>query len=338
MPSDERRERALETLAPKTESFHSAVARSVDEVRSLLESRAAGTAATTVGQELGAFAAGRIDGDRFSSLFATSEPLDPGAAERVERAHDVLAAIDAEAEDLLSVEVEAGGDAAAAIERALASVGRAFGAARTVELIRLGSYRPDLHDGFLDGFPFHMWNRTERSIAPPLVVAVDGPDLRTEGLTAFLDGGLDLVLIVDGDPPAAPLVRLITPGVAVVQTDDPADVAVLAEHDGPGVAALLESDAGKAARFVHDPGGGPRLRDRLRIDRLPETNELRPVGRATAWQQAEELRQLAELAAAASGPATGEPSRNGDGEPEEVEPADRLAAWLLRQANLQDLG
>lgn len=338
MPSEDRRERAVEALENQTEGFRSAVARSVDEVRTLLESRAVGTPATRAGEELGAFAAGRIDEERFAGLFAGSEPLDPGSADRVRRAHDVLAGIDAGADDLLTVEVDGGGSLVGTVGRALASVGRAFGAARTVELARLGSFRPDLHEGFMDAFPFRMWNRAERSMAPPLVVGIDGSDVDTDGLAAFMDGGLDLVLVVDGDPPAAPLVRLITPGVAVVQSDDPADLAVLSGHDGPGIAMLVREGAERTARFVHDPTGGAFLPDRLRVDHLPAVDVLRPVGRASAWQVAEELRQLAELAAAASTPSAASRGRNGDGEPEDVEPADRLAAWLLRQANLGDLG
>lgn len=331
MPSDDRTNRALEAVSGPARAFRSAVARSVDEVRGLLRDRRA-AGATAGADELGAFAAGRIDAERFEALSSGSSPLEPAAAARMERALDVLARVDAEGDDVFRLEVEEGGDVRAAVAAGLARAGRAFGAARCVELARTGRYRPEVHDGYTEAFPPWRWNRGEREMAPPLVVRLAGADLRAGALADLLDGGQKLVLVAEGRVAPAPLVRLVTPGVLVIQADVPEELDRLSGFDGPGVALYAEASAG-AARFVHDPEAGDAPARRLTVGDLPEDGALRPLGSLTARQQAEELEQLVALATPAA--ARGAPSANGAGEgADDVEPADRLAAWLLRQADL----
>ncbi|HET9984882.1 MAG TPA: hypothetical protein VFQ38_14890, partial [Longimicrobiales bacterium] len=136
-------------------------------------------------------------------------------------------------------------------------------------------------------------------------------------------------LVVRGPAPPAALVRLITPGVLVLQAASAEALAPLAAGDGPAVAALVPEGA---ALFRHAPAAAATGHARLTLDAVPEAAP-RAIGAYTAFQQQEELRQLLELAAAPAWPepAAGAPATNGAGE---FTPADRLAAWLLKQANL----
>jgi hypothetical protein len=65
------------------------------------------------------------------------------------------------------------------------------------------------------------------------------------------------------------------------------------------------------------------------------------VGGASGAQQSEELRQLRQLAARPEAPPAPAPlptAASGPATPTAVDPADTLAAWLLAQADLTDLG
>jgi len=340
MPSDERLDRTLRALTGPMEAFHSAVARAVDEVTSDLEARSAAVGGRSQDERLGPLAAGRIDPERWAAVLARPEALDPDSAERMGDAVRVLEELDDAGPDAFVCRIDEGASLRDTVAEALGRLGRAFGAARTAELARTGRFRPDLHGRYADAFPPTMWNRAERRIAPPLVVRLRGADLRPGALAEFLDGGQKLVLLVEGPAPPASLVRLVTPGVLVLQSDDPADLAALKGFEGPAVAALFGSGA-TVARFVHDPRSGTTPADRLTLDDGPEEGDLRPVGPITVAQQAEELAQLRALPVAVAAAVI--PSRNGApgdevGDEDEVQPADRLAAWLLRQANLDDLG
>jgi hypothetical protein len=74
MPSDDRITQALKALASSRESFLSSVAMSAEEVRGILEreAHAEQDPKEKLTQELGPFAAGRIDMDRLVS-FASGE-------------------------------------------------------------------------------------------------------------------------------------------------------------------------------------------------------------------------------------------------------------------------
>jgi hypothetical protein len=353
MPSDDRVTLALRALAGPQETFRSAVALAHDQVRALLAAHTmpedgAGRAAT----ELGSFAAGRIDADRFAQLFSGEAALDPEAVKRIAAAAGVLRELLAEGDELFVLRLEPGADLRTAVDAALGRAGRAFGAARTVELVRTGRFRAAEHDALLASCPPRRWNRAERQIAPPLVVELDGADLRAAALADLLDGTQALVLVARGDAPPAPLVRLISPGMLVIQTDDPAELDRLARRDGPAIAALLPEGA---SIFVHDPRAGADV-ERLAVCHLPAAEPDAPLGDLTAFQQTEELRQLALLAAlhaaraalatgngaaagtaapaAASAPAaTAAPATTA---PADGGPAELLAAWILRQADLSD--
>lgn len=344
MPSDDRMALACAAVRAPRETFRAALAATADQMRAFLGAQRGASENGRAGRlaaELGVFAAGRVDAGRLATLFHPAATRDPTALAAVERACAVLTALSAPDLTAAVVDVPPGGDLRAAVAQALAEIGRAFGAVRTFEVARSGGRRADEAAAALEAFPYARWSRGERRAAPPLVVAVDGADLGTAAaLAEFLDGTQKIVLVVRGACAPAALVRLITPGTFVLQTADGAGLDRFAAWEGPGIAALVHESA---ARFTHDPIRGATPWERIALDFLPARDPRAAVGGVSGAQQSEELRQLRELAAhpasppapvplatAASGPAT--PTA-----PVATNPADKLAAWLLAQADLEGL-
>jgi hypothetical protein len=336
MPSDERVELALKALSGQREAFQSALGTTVEQVQSFLSDHQGSENGklNRVATELGPFAAGRIDAERMAKLFGDTVSLDTLTVETIQQARDTMSELAQRNHELFLIDVAPGGDLRAAVGKALEEIGRAFGAVRIFELTRSGSYHGNEHARSLGSFPFVKWSKGERRLAPPLVLAVDGADVRP-GLSEYMDGSQKIVLIVRGPCTPAPLVRLITPGTFVLQTRDGAGLDRFAAYEGPGIAALLPETA---ARFVHDPSADSELTARLTISYLPEKEPRGTVGGMSGAQQAQELRQLRALksgpavaAAEAAGAAVAPP-------PAPSDPVDKLAAWLLNQAALSDIG
>jgi hypothetical protein len=332
MPSEHALQQALDATAPQREGFRSAVVAAAEQVGGRLSALRAPRDGREIrtALELGSFGSGRIDPNRFGAVFSAEPALDPVSLSRLERAHEALQRIGTAADDFFVRRVPPGGDLRAQVGAALAEIGEAFAAARTAENVRLGRYPSEEADFEREGFPFRRWNRAERQIAPPLIVAVSGRDLQVGGLAEFLDGEQKLVLLVEAPAPPAALVRLITPNVFVLQATGSDELGELRAASGPAVAALLPEGS---ARFVHR-SGGEKIWDRLELRHVPE----RPrssVGSVSLFQQTEELGQLRILSTSRP-PAL--PAANGATAPAgapAVEPADQLAAWLLSQAGLE---
>lgn len=340
-------DQALAAVAPQRAAFRSALAVTIDELRSQLDSgqSAEMPRAERVAVKLGRFAAGRIDPESFAELVTETERSDASWNEPAALALEALRDVEARGDDVFRIKVDAGEDLYAAVDAALADAGRAFGAARVVELARTGRYVPSQHDPLLASFPFRRWSRTERAKAPPLVVEVDGGDLLAGALSGFLDGVVKIVLLIGGKAPPAPLVRLVTPGVFVMQTADAGELALAGKAAGPAIAALVPKDAGQ---FLHEPSEDAT---RIEVGHLPDEEPGKALGQISAFQQAEELRLLRALAtgepAAASTAAVGSAptasAASGDGASPAPPPGgptesvDVLAAWLLRQADLNNL-
>ncbi len=340
MPSDVTPvDQVLQVVEGRMEDFQSALVRAVEDVRGFLASHRApaGDRSPEVAAQLGAFGAGRIDPGRFASLLAVPETLDAERLHRVEKALSHLEALEARGEELYRTKVPPGGDLRDTVAHALANVGGAYGMIRVVASARDGRSEPLDPADFAHGFPARRWGRSERKMAPPLVVEVKGEDLAVGGLAEFLEGGLEIVLVVDGNTPPAPLARLVAPGVFVVQTTDPAGLGPAMAFDGPVIAAVMPDGA---ARFTHDPTAGDSYAARLTVDHLPDSDSLAAVGPISVFQQAQDLAHLSALAAsggasvasvsasAASAPAAGTAETGAS------TPADRLAGWLLQQAQL----
>ena len=330
MPFETSTEAALGALERLRTNFLSAVAATVGELGRLLvqdhdseQARGQRAAAT-----LGAFAAGHFDAQRFAALISDRPVLPPAALEAIGRARAVLSAIVTGGPEQFVVKVGVGEDISAAVGLALSRLGRAFGAARVAAMGRAGGYRSSEHAPLLEGLPFARWSRAERGLAPPLVVRVEGSCLRVAGLADFLDGAVKLAILAPEAVGPAPLALLVTPRVFVAQGHAPDLLERLCSSPSPGVAAIL---AEGSSRFVHDPAGGERLADRLTVEHFPEIspNDARSKN---DFRAAEERAQLALLLAATSG--TSPNGSGGRSESAQGDPADLLAAWLLRQANL----
>jgi hypothetical protein len=326
MPSDDPRIRvALEVLAGPIAEFRTAIAGALAQAEAVQTDVTADpdARAARARAELGVFAEGRIDPRAFASRFAQVPPAEAPARDALGRAVALLRAELARGEDRFVLDVPAGGNLAAAIGNALEEVGRAFGAIQLAELVRSGRYEAQGTDPLLTAGDFRRWTRAERRFAPPLVVSVDGADLHAAPLADYCDGRVKLLLVIRGPSAPAPLVRLITPGILVLQTGDRAGLDHFAASRGPAVAALVPPGA---ARFLHDPAGGKEPWQRLSVLDLPEPPR-RALGGISAWQMTEDLQQLAALArtpfsigapGTAPSPALGE-----------SEAVDRLTSWLL---------
>ncbi len=351
MPSDELSRKALDSVASRAERFRSAVAITAEQLRGQLAAqKAAAGGADQTAAVLGKFAAARVDPARFSQLLKPQKSHDVAWTKAIERALKVLDELASRGEDLFHVQVPAGGDLVAAVDQALATAGRAFGAARLAKLVESSRYVPAEHDSMLANFPFRGWSRDERRLAPPLVVEVAGGDLSAGGLSAYLDGSQVIVLIADGAAPAAPLARLISPGVFVAQADNADALGALAGVAGPAILAVLPAEA---AHFMHTPAAGS-VAARLEVTHLPAQEPRRALGSLSVFQQMQDLAVLAALVVPPNaGPADAIPaSSNGHGAASDVtsqppvqvngssaagDPVGALAAWLLARVDLSDL-
>jgi hypothetical protein len=312
-------------------AFDAALISASDELHTFLADQSA-PVDEHVAQEaarLGQFAAGRIDIGRFAALVGRSASVPRAALTRIRRIHTLLKAFRALGDSLYYVRVERGSDLRDTIRDALAARGRMFNAARHVELLCAGAEINETDDALC----FSRWLRSERLLAPPLLVEVEGSDLIADGLSEYLDGAVKIVLLVNGPSPAAPLVRLIAPNTYVMQTTDAAAVTSLGDFQGAGIAAVLPAGC---AQFTHDPARGGRLSQRLHVELLPDAPP-RAIGRYTARRQTEEeswLREIEQLADMVRA----EQLTHAEHAPAGAEPADQLAGWLLRATTIDTAG
>lgn len=321
MPYDATAREALKVFADAIGAYQSRVAAVADRIGVYLAADDAESTTTHEAQQLGEFAAGRIDIERFNALWDAREALDQFERAVLTRAHDMLRDIATRSKDSFIINLPPGGRLTAALTNIFADLGRTFGAMVIAELVRTRRFGNDDLE-LIHGFPRFRWTRAERGMSPPVIVALDGADLWAGEVAQYLDGNQKIVLVVRSPAPPAALVRLITPGTLVVQTCSIEGLAPVLAADGPAVAALLPTGA---AEFVHAPGNTP-AHQRIAITSRPQ-GARKTVEAWTTWQQQQELDQLYALAAApapvASSPDNGKPV---------ADPATRLAAWLISHA------
>ena len=318
MPSEERREIALDAIRSRVESFRSAIVASTDQVRGLLAGT--GNVAEDQSVALGFFAEGRVNVDRFANFAPKAAPIDARAEVPIRAAQKVFTSLLAEGDNLFVLKVEEGKGLSRKVDSRLSLVGRAFAAARVIALVKHGKYIENEHAAMLENFPFSRWSNSERALAPALVIELFGADFKPSTIVPFLDGNIKLVFNVDGDAPAAALSRVVSPAVFVQQETGDAALAAFSAYDGTAVAALLPKDA---VSFVHDPSAGATTYQRFISVNFPKEVKKRSIGGISAAQQTEDYALLESLAVV--------PVPTGDAA---SDPAGKLSAWLLSQADL----
>ena len=336
MPSDERMDIALRSLTGAIENYHSAVVTTAEEVRGYLASHQPASTSRDeyVAVSLGSFAASRVDVGRFATLLGDSTGEDASIQQKVEGAYAILNELATGGDDLFRLDVRSGTRLGDAVSERLSQIGRAFAAGRIAGMATRGSLNSG-NNKLLGPLEFDGWSSAERLVAPPLAVEIDGADLRAGELAEYLDGNVKIVLVVRGESAPAPLVRLVSPSVFVVQTTDETGLDRFASYQGPAIAALVPESA---ARFIHDPSAGEGPGQRLEVLYLPEAAPKKAVGGISVRQQVDELEQLKALAGCVGG-AVG-PAEREEPVAEQIvsdHPVDKLAAWLLSQADLSDL-
>lgn len=324
---DERVALALRSVADSIAAYRSAVIATLERVRAML---AVGGGASRARGELGSFGATRIDAERFAELSRGAAAFDAPARARLTRCVDVLHELAQAPDSAFVVDVPSGTRPFGSAVAALASFGRAFGAAIAADLIRMGVYEAKQHNVLTEAWPFDRWTKSERRLAPPFVLTVDGADLRVGDFGELLDGAQKIVLVVRGKSAPAALVRLITPRTLVLQTPDDAGLDRFRRYAGPAIAALVGEES---ATFLHDPDRGATTWQRLQIWRRPASVPRRTIGALSPGQQQDELLHLDALAAEPALPTiaidTLVPRGDGDA-------TDRLANWLLAQSGLSE--
>lgn len=318
MPSEDRTTIALEAIRPRLELFKSAVAVTVEDIRGLLAGGGESGEDQTVA--LGKFASGHVDVDRFSSFTRSSARVDSDAEVPIRAARDVLGKLLKEGDDLFVLKLPEGTNLAAAVSRRLTVIGLAFAAAHVTDLAKRGQYKAEEHELLLDGLAWSDWSQAERALSPGLVVELYGSDFVPSQVAPYLDAGMKIVFVVDGEAPAAAMSRLVTPGLFVQQACGDNALEAFTEYSHTAAAALVPEGS---AEFLHDPDAGETTWERFTSLKLPREVRKRSIGGISPAQQAEDLALLETLAVV--------PSPGGDAA---SDPAGKLSAWLLSQANL----
>jgi hypothetical protein len=318
MPSENLTGIAREAIRPRTELFHSAVATTMEQVRGLL----AGTGDTPEDQTiaLGNFAAGHVNVERFSSFTRRAAKVEPTAELPIRAAQRALDDLLHMKDNLFVLKLSQGAHLGAQVAERLATIGNAFSAAHVVDLAKRGQFMEDQHGHLLNGLAYADWSKAERALAPGLVIELGGEDFTPSQVAPYLDAGMKMVFVVEGDAPAAALARLVTPGVFVQQTTGDDGLEAFSAFEGTAVAALLPPGA---ASFVHDPAAGETTYERFTTLDLPREIRKRAIGGISAGQQAEDLALLKTLAVV--------PTPSGEAA---SDPAGKLSAWLLSQTSL----
>jgi hypothetical protein len=321
MQFEEQKAVALEAVRPRIDQFHAALTVTAEQVRGMLSG--SGKTEEDRSEALGYFAKGKVNMERFNSFAPKSPKIETDAEAPVRAAQDVLNSLLAEGDDLFIINLSEGRGLGHSLSVRLASIGRAFAAARVVDLAKNGAYKEDKHAATLERFPYAQWNSSERAMAPALVVNVSGGDFKPSSVVPLLDTNMKIIFNVEGDAPAAALSRVISPRVFVQQITGEPDLKAFTEFKGIAVAAFLPETA---VSFVHDPSAGSTTYERFTSIIFPKEVRKRPIGGISPAQQAEDYTLLESLSVP--------PEIAGEAP---TDPAGKLSAWLLSQTDLADL-
>lgn len=321
MQFEEKTACALNAVRSRIDQFHAALTVTTEQVRGLLS----GSSNTEEdrSEALGFFAKGKVNMERFNSFAPKARRIEADAEAPVRAAQEVLKSLLAEGDDLFILDMVEGKGLGHSLSVRLAHIGRAFAAARVVDMAKNGAYKEDKHAATLERFPYATWNSSERALTPALVVKVSGEDFKPSSVVPLLDTNMKIIFNVRGDAPAAALSRVISPRVFVQQITGEPDLKAFTAFKGIAVAAFLPETA---VSFIHDPSAGSTTYERFASIAFPSEVRKRPIGGISPAQQAEDYTLLESLSVPPeiAGEATSDP-------------AGKLSAWLLSQTNLADL-
>jgi len=321
MQYEEQKACALDAVRSRIDQFHSALTVTSEQVRGMLSG--SGNNETDRSEALGFFAKGKVNMERFNSFAPRKPRIESDAEAPVRAAMEVLKSLLAEGDELFIIDMEEGKGLGHSLSVRLAHIGRAFAAARVVDLAKSGAYKEDKHAQTLERFPYAMWNSSGRALAPALVVKVSGEDFKPSSVVPLLDTNMKIIFVVTGDAPAAALARVISPRVFVQQITGEPDLKAFSAYKGIAVAAFLPDTA---VSFVHDPSAGSTTYERFVSITFPKEVRKRAIGGISPAQQAEDYTLLESLSVP--------PEIAGEAA---SDPAGKLSAWLLSQTNLADL-
>lgn len=321
MPSEARKANALEAVRPRIEQFHAALTVTTNQVRGLLGG--AGSTEEDKSEALGYFAKGKMNMERFNTFTQKGPSIEDSFEAPVRAAEEVLKSLLAQGDDLFILKTEEGKGLGHQLSVRLAFIGRAFAAARIVDLARNGAYKEDKHAATLERFPYAHWNSSERALAPALIVEVSGEDFKPSAIVPLLDTNMKIVFIVKGDAPAGALSRVISPRVFVQQETGDEKLDAFTRFNGIAVAAYLPATA---VSFIHDPSAGSTTYERFVAIQFPNEVRKRQIGGISPAQQAEDYALLESLSVP--------PEIAGEAA---SDPAGKLSAWLLSQTDLSGL-
>jgi len=184
MQFEEQKACALDAIRSRIDQFHAALTVTSQQVRGLL----AGSSDTEAdrAEALGFFAKGKVNMERFNSFARKSPRIEADAEAPVRAAQEVLQSLLAQGDDLFIIDMNEGKGLGHSLSVRLASIGRAFAAARVVDLAKNGAYKEDKHAATLERFPYAQWNSSERALAPALMVNVSGEDSNPLRLCRYL--------------------------------------------------------------------------------------------------------------------------------------------------------
>ena len=321
MPFEERKAAALDAVRSRIDQFHSSLIVTSDQVRGLLAGT--GKSGDDQNETLGFFAKGKMNMERFASFAPKALRIEADAESPILAAQQVLKSLLDEGDDLFIIKTEAGRGLGHQLSVKLAHIGRAFAAARVVDLAKNGAYKEDKHAATLERFPYALWNSSERALAPAIVIEVSGEDFKPSAIVPLLDANMKIVFNVTGDASAAALSRVISPRVFVQQETGDDHLEAFTAFKGIAVAAFLPDTA---VSFVHDPSAGSTTYARFVSIAFPKEVRKRAIGGISPAQQAEDYTLLESLSVP--------PEIAGEAA---SDPAGKLSAWLLSQTNLSDL-
>jgi len=143
MQFEEKKASALNAVRSRIDQFHAALIVTEEQVRGLLS----GSSKTEDdrSEALGYFAKGKVNMERFNTFAPKVRRLENDAEAPVRAAQAVLKSLLAEGDDLFIVDMQDGKGLGHSLSVKLAHIGRAFAAARVVDLAKNGAYKEDKH-------------------------------------------------------------------------------------------------------------------------------------------------------------------------------------------------